>query len=179
MESPMDIGLPQFCPQAPQWVWGIFVWLGAGLIVIGILLALKEKWPNLFLIFPKSKRDWNIRDALEWWVQVNGFNMGDGEVLDFFTNLRQEAMDGNVMVWGRLNSEHRSPSGYWEPLQKIPPEHWGNNIFDDIGYLQADDRDDERVRSLATPPGTDHVPPGTRYVDLHVSSKEIRKNVTR
>ncbi len=124
-----------------------------------------------------SQRDWNIRDALEWWEKVTGLNRGDGEVLDFFSDMRQAACDGNITVWGRANSEHRTPSQYTQPLQPIPAEHWthAENEFDVMQYVNAENED--MIRDAATPPGTDSIPVGTRYVDLRLTSAEVKENV--
>ncbi|MDH5763783.1 MAG: tetratricopeptide repeat protein [Nitrospinota bacterium] len=119
--------------------------------------------------------DWNIRDALEWWEKVTGLNRGDEKVLGFFSDLRQSACDGNITVWGRSNSEHRHPSQYTEPLLPIPAEHWTHikNVFDTMRYINA--KNEDMIRDAATPPGTDSIPVGTRYVDLRLSSTEVKK----
>ena len=123
-----------------------------------------------------SQRDWNFRDALEWWEQVTGLNRGSRKILDFFSDIRQAACDGNLTVWGRANSEHLTPSEYTQPLQPIPAEHWTHvdNEFDVIRYVYA--KNEDMIRDTATPPGTDSIPGVTRYVDLRLTSTEVKEN---
>lgn len=118
-------------------------------------------------------RDWNILNAIEWWEQFTGFRKENEEVLELFSVLRQMARDGAITVWGRANSEHRSPSNYTEPLQEIPKEHWGNHDFDTLRYVYAEN--EGMIRDAATPPGSATVSVGTRYVDLRLTSQEVKE----
>jgi len=118
-------------------------------------------------------RDWNILNAIEWWEQFTGHRKENAEVLEFFSVLRQMARDRAITVWGRANSEYRRPSTYTEPLQEIPREHWGNHDFDTMRYVHAEN--ENMIRDAATPPGSGTVTVGTRYVDLLLTSQEVKE----
>ena len=105
-------------PTPPQLLGDLFILVFIVSTIIFFIYGVKlliERFDNK----PKQDlciRDWNIRDALEWWEKATGLKMEDVEALDFFRDLRQEASDGHITVWGRPNSEHRNPSEYTEPM---------------------------------------------------------------
>lgn len=110
-------------------------------------------------------RDWSIRDALEWWVEVNDkVLLRDG--IQFFDILEQLALDGEIMVWGRPNNTH-------QPWEKIESRYWRDYEFDGMRYIYIKNNDE--VAKTSTEPRITARVNDIKYFDLRVTSRDIKQ----
>ena len=102
------------------------------------------------------------------------FHYGSCDILDLANGLRQAAVDGDVIIYGRANCLH-IPGQYWDnyPLQAIPVEHLCNHWID----ITAAMRDENHETKTYAVGSTD--PSAAAYVDLWISRKEGRRWLKR
>ena len=93
----VGMALPQYWPDAPQWIWGTFVWGGIaviiGALVWGFVGQIRDRAkpinrkPIYFAgQYLETAATWARDD--DWWITLGN-------------ELRQAALDGSITVWGR------------------------------------------------------------------------------
>lgn len=136
----------------PWWGW-------AAIIVAGLLAALIQSFHRIRLERdsyrpdPQSMGKWPIRDGVQYIIDDSLWGVGQANDPIAFDNvlpsLREAALNGFVVVWGRRSqivfTDH-------EPLIPISKDYWMDFTFDELRCLPADFTDE----SVATKTRRDH-----------------------
>lgn len=165
---------PLYLPGTPYWIWGIILWAGFAAIIGAAVWAawpvLRRRLPRRSAIRPAPWRDWNMKQGLQWWEKTHGADATE-RGLEFFSTVRQAALDGHITVWGRRNMQMFTYKDYaFRPLEEIPSEHWKHHDFDSVRYIYGDEK--ATIREASSPPSGEIAE--VRYYDLTVTSREIQ-----
>src|SRR5262249_22694581 len=111
--------------------------------------------------------DWLVIQAVQHIQKVR--SLAEDRLDDALTEIRQAARLGQVTVWGRPNSLSLRVDHYYKPREAIPVEQWRDYGFD-VPRCLSDD-----PRRCSTEPDNERLHPKHKgYVDLHLSSDEVR-----
>jgi len=113
----------------------------------------------------EAKRDWSIRNALEWWAKPENRDL-ERDGMQFFDVLEQITLDGEITIWGRARAVHN-------PLEQIDPLYWRDYRFDTSRYIHL--KNEEKIRDTSTHPKIQADVTRPQYYDLRLTSAEVKK----
>jgi len=113
----------------------------------------------------QSQPDMRIREAFDHLAA--GGRWADIISAPIWTEIRQAARDGRLLVWGRPESAHLNRP--YKPVELIPPEHWRDYGFDHLRCYMG-----EEDYPARTEPDDDRQHPLNKgYADLWVNRTQV------
>ena len=172
----VGIAAPQYWPNAPEWIWGTFVWGGIAVIIGAIIGGVWPYQRSIISALPWTPRLNRVplielRDAMArrgWDFQTET----SLHILDFCKALRQGGIDGAIAYWGRPDRNLFPNLTQDEPLNVIPMDHWKDFEIDPISLHRTEDNSSVRTYYLS---GQSR----QGYLDLHTDKNSALRWLKR
>jgi Fic family protein len=114
---------------------------------------------------PPPKQRIPIKEFIEI-AGKSGWNLESSQILDLARGVQQAALDRDLRLWGRRNTQRLPSLNEHQPLEEIPPDHWRDYKPQLLDALNA--RDNIEARSYAPRFGQNADP--NAFVDLHIDA---------